>query len=65
MTIGPNPLSDPVPRLCTCPYRSLMFAAFVLFCTSGSGTRFSLESQLVLRCWPGEPSPGQTGISGG
>lgn len=63
--IGPNPLSGPVPLLCTHPYRTLMFAAFVSFYTSGSETRFSLGSQLVLRCWQGEPSLGRTDISDG
>lgn len=63
--IGPNRLSGPVPLLCTRPYRTLTSAASVSSCTSGSETRFSPGSQWVLRCWPGEPSPGPTGISGG
>lgn len=61
--IGPNRLSARL--LCEHPYRTPMSAAFVSSCTSGSETRFSPGSPLVLRCWPGEPSLGPTGISGG
>lgn len=63
--IGPNRLLAPASPFCTRPYSTLMFASFFLSCTSGSETRFSPGSRSVLRCWPGEPSLGQTGISGG
>lgn len=64
MTMWPSPLSGPVPLICTHPCRALTSAASAWFCTSCSETRFSPASQSVLRCWPGEPSLGRTGISG-
>lgn len=64
-TIEPNCLWGPVSPLCTSPYSTVRSAASVSSCTFGSETRFSLESQLVLRHWPGEPSLRLTGISDG
>lgn len=63
--IGSNRLSGRVPLLCKRPYKTLASAASVSSCICGSETRSSPGSQWVSNCWPGEPSLGPTGTSGG